>query len=85
MLEFLKKALGLGNDALLKPLFKIADQIDALEPQMEKLTDEIKENFYQSLEKEKSEEITDRMVREISSQIEDCLTKMAKIVEIPLG
>ena len=40
MLEFLKKALGLGNDAQLKPLFKIADQIDALEPQMEKLTDE---------------------------------------------
>ena len=40
MLEFLKKALGLGNDAQLKPLFKIADQIDALEPQMEKLSDE---------------------------------------------
>ncbi|MBR3741274.1 MAG: preprotein translocase subunit SecA [Clostridia bacterium] len=39
MLEFLKKALGLGNDAQLKPLLKIADQIDALEPQMEKLTD----------------------------------------------
>ena len=39
MLEFLKKALGLGNDALLKPLFKTADQIDALEPQMEKLSD----------------------------------------------
>ena len=39
MLEFLKKALGLGNDALLKPLMKTADQIDALEPAMEKLTD----------------------------------------------
>ena len=39
MLEFLKKALRLGNDAQLKPLMKIADQIDALEPQMEKLTD----------------------------------------------
>ena len=39
MLEFLKKALGLGNDAQLKPLMKIADKIDALEPQMEKLTD----------------------------------------------
>ena len=35
MLEFLKKALGLGNDALLKPLMKTADQIDALEPEME--------------------------------------------------
>ena len=39
MLEFLKKALGLGNDAQLKPLMKIADKIDALEPEMEKLTD----------------------------------------------
>ncbi|MBE5787234.1 MAG: preprotein translocase subunit SecA, partial [Clostridiales bacterium] len=39
MLEFLKKMMGLGNEALLKPLMKIADQIDALEPQMEKLSD----------------------------------------------
>ena len=52
---------------------------------MEKLTDEIRQNFYESLEKEKNDEITDRMVREISSQIEDCLLKMARIVEIPLG
>jgi len=40
MLEFLKKALGFGSDAQLKPLLKIADQIDALEPEMEKLSDE---------------------------------------------
>ena len=40
MLDFLKKMLGLGNDAQLKPLLKIADQIDALEPETEKLTDE---------------------------------------------
>ena len=40
MLEFLKKALGFGNDALLKPLQKTADEIDALEPEMEKLSDE---------------------------------------------
>jgi len=39
MFEGLKKMLGLGNEAQLKPLMKIADQIDALEPQMEKLTD----------------------------------------------
>ena len=52
---------------------------------MEKLTDEIRQSFYESLEKEKNDEITDRMVREISSQIEDCLLKMARIVEIPLG
>ena len=34
---------------------------------------------------EKNEEITERMVNEISSQIELCLTKMAEVVEIPLG
>ena len=39
MLEFLKKALGFGNEAQLKPLQKIADQIDALEPETEKLSD----------------------------------------------
>ena len=40
MLEFLKKMLGFGNEAQLKPLMKIADQIDALEPQMQSLSDE---------------------------------------------
>ena len=40
MLEFVKKALGIGNEALLKPLMKIADKIDALEPEMIKLSDQ---------------------------------------------
>ena len=40
MLEFLKKMLGFGNEAQLKPLMKIADQIDGLEPQMQVLSDE---------------------------------------------
>ena len=52
---------------------------------MDKLTDEIRKNFYDSLEKDKNDEISDRMVRDISSQIEDCLSKMARIIEIPLG
>lgn len=40
MLEFFKKMMGFGNDAQLKPLMKIADQIDALEPQIQPLSDE---------------------------------------------
>ena len=40
MLNFVKKMFGLGAEAQLKPLQKIADQIDALEPEMEKLSDE---------------------------------------------
>jgi hypothetical protein len=46
---------------------------------------DVKESFYESLEQEKSEEITKRMVDEISSQIEHTLVKMAEVVEIPLG
>lgn len=49
------------------------------------ISSEVKMNFYDSLEKDKNEEITDRMVEEISQQIETCLTKMAEVVEIPLG
>ncbi len=39
MLNFVKKVFGLGPEAQLKPLMKIADQIDAFEPAMEKLSD----------------------------------------------
>ena len=46
---------------------------------------DVKESFYESLEQEKSEEITKRMVDEISGQIEHTLVKMAEVVEIPLG
>ena len=45
----------------------------------------IADNFLESLEKEKNTEITARLTEEISGQIEQCLTKMAEIVEIPLG
>ena len=49
------------------------------------MTEQVKDNLYETLEKEKNEEITDRLVGEISAQIEECLSKMAKVVEIPLG
>ena len=42
---------------------------------------ELSERF----EKDKNDEITARMVEEISQQIERCLGKMAEVVEIPLG
>ena len=40
MANLFKKLLGLGPEAQLKPLMKIADKIEALEPEMQKLTDE---------------------------------------------
>ena len=57
----------------------------AFESRMKSISDEIRGNFYRSLEEDKSEEITGRMEEEISSQIELCLTKMAEVVEVPLG
>ena len=52
---------------------------------IEKISDEVKRTFYDTLEKDKNVEITKRLVDEISEQIEQCLTKMAEVVEIPLG
>ena len=49
-----------------------------------RITEEVKDNFYDNLENEKNAEITRRLAAEISDQIEQCLTKMAEIVEIPL-
>ena len=52
---------------------------------MDSISRDVKESFYESLDKEKSEEITKRMVEDISGQIEHTLVKMAEVVEIPLG
>ena len=54
------------------------------EARIEKITAEVKANFYSNLENEKNAEITARLAGEISEQIEQCLAKMAEIVEIPL-
>ena len=49
------------------------------------ISDQVKNSLYEKLEQEKNEEITERLVKEISMQIETCLAKMAEVVEIPLG
>ena len=54
------------------------------EARIERMTEEVKSSFYSNLENEKNAEITARLASEISQQIEQCLTKMAEIVEIPL-
>ena len=40
MLNFVKKLLGGSNEAQLKKLYRIADEVDALEDSYRKLTDE---------------------------------------------
>ena len=85
--------LFLGKDRMQEALLKVNVPMPVrkllpkryFHSRVEKLTDDVRASFYESLEKEKNEEISDRMVQEISSQIEDCLSDMAKIVEIPLG
>lgn len=59
--------------------------LSRFENRLDNISEEVRDKFYQSLEEEKTEEITDRLVHEISSQIETCLVKMAEVVEIPLG
>jgi len=54
------------------------------EARIDRMTEEVKSSFYSSLENEKNAEITARLASEITQQIEQCLTRMAEIVEIPL-
>ncbi len=55
------------------------------ESRLGRISEKIRADFYENLEKEKNEQISERMVADISGQIEECLIKMAKVVEIPLG
>jgi len=67
-----------------KPVRKLVPR-GAFRNRMDSMSSTIKTGFYESLEGEKNEAITERLVEEISGQIEQCLTRMAEVVEIPLG
>ncbi len=56
-----------------------------LKSHLREISGSVKEQILTSLEKEKNEEITERLTAELSDQIELCLENMAKVVEIPLG
>ncbi len=71
------------NADILKPVRKLVPR-SHFEARIEKMTEEIKSSFFASLENEKNAEITSRLASEISDQIEQCLARMAEIVEIPL-
>lgn len=55
------------------------------ESRIHRTAPQVRAKFLDSLEKEKNEEISRRLTSEISGQIEQCLGRMAEIVEIPLG
>ena len=67
-----------------KPLRRLITR-NAFQNRIRKVSSEVKSSFYASLEKDKNEELTARLCEEISAQIEECLKKMAQVVEIPLG
>jgi hypothetical protein len=50
-----------------------------------KMIPETKARFHKELKWDKNAEISERMAAEISGQIEQCLSRMAEVVEIPLG
>ena len=91
MISILVLALGKDKmeELLLKtdlprPIRKMLPK-NTIESRIDSISSEVRTNLYHTLENEKNEEITERLISEISSQIEECLTKMAEVVEIPLG
>ena len=79
-----KMESALMNMNLPGPVRKMVP-VKSIETRLEMLSGEVKKNLYKNFEEEKNEEITRRRVDEISVQIEECLTKMAEVVEIPLA
>ena len=85
--------LALGKDKMQEAIInvKIPSAMRKIIPRtyfkarINRLSQEVRSTLYTNLEKEKNEEITGRIVAEISEQIETCLTRMAEVVEIPLG
>lgn len=67
-----------------KPMRRLIPK-GAFSSRTESISAGIKESFYETLKEEKNDEISERMVSEISGQIETTLAKMAEVVEIPLG
>ena len=85
--------LALGKDQMQTAVLnaKIPKAVRKLIPRsymharMGTVSKQVKGQMLQMLENEKNDEITDRLVRELSQQIEACLVHMAEVVEIPLG
>lgn len=71
------------NADILKPVRRLVPRAH-FEQRIGRLTEEVKVSFYKNLESEKNAGITARMAGEISQQIEQCLSRMAEVVEIPL-
>ena len=67
-----------------KPMRKLVPRA-AFRARLDSVAGSLRRELAERFETEKNDEITARMVDEISQQIERCLGKMAEVVEIPLG
>ena len=67
-----------------KPMRKLMPK-SYLRSRADRISKEVKSSLYTKLEQEKREDITEKLVEDISNQIEMCLTKMAEVVEIPIS
>ncbi|MBR4471305.1 MAG: Hsp70 family protein [Erysipelotrichaceae bacterium] len=72
------------NSNIPSPVRKVIPK-SYLKARMDYISKQVEDNLYEKLEQEKNQEISQRLAKEISVQIESCLTKMAEVVEIPLG
>ena len=85
--------LALGKDKMQETLlktnlpvpFRRLMPMSYFDTRLERISEQVRDQFMESLSEERNEEISARMITDISGQIEDCLVRMAQIVEIPLG
>ncbi len=85
--------LALGKDKMQETLLKTNLPIpfrklmpmSYFDTRLERISEQIRDQVMASLREERNEEISERMITDISGQIENCLVRMAEIVEIPLG
>ncbi|MBO4360908.1 MAG: hypothetical protein J5822_08525, partial [Eubacteriaceae bacterium] len=55
------------------------------ESRTEQIKEKVRGSFYENLSGDDGDTIREKMTDEISKEIESCLMKMARVVEIPLG
>lgn len=72
------------NADIPKPMRRIIPK-NAFRSRIDSVSARVEETFYSNLETDKNEEIIGQMVDAIALEIETCLTRMAEVVEIPLG
>ena len=85
--------LFIGRDPMEKALLKVDIPVPArkliprshFRSRVGAISGEVRDSLRETLANDKKDEISRRMVEEISAQIETCLTRMAQVVEIPLG